>query len=48
MGVLPHTQGSIRFLGEEVGEAEVEEMVALGVIIWCPNRVRCSGDERGG
>ena len=31
MGVLPHTQGSIRFLGEEVGEAEVEEMVALGV-----------------
>jgi branched-chain amino acid transport system ATP-binding protein len=31
MGVLPHTHGSIRFLGHEVGEAEVEEMVALGV-----------------
>lgn len=31
MGVLPHTLGSISFLGEEVGEAEVEEMVALGV-----------------
>jgi branched-chain amino acid transport system ATP-binding protein len=31
MGVLPHTHGSIRFLGQEVGDAEVEEMVALGV-----------------
>jgi branched-chain amino acid transport system ATP-binding protein len=31
MGVLPHTHGSIRFLGDEVGDAEVEEMVALGV-----------------
>jgi len=31
MGVLPHTQGSVRFLGQEVGDAEVEEMVALGV-----------------
>jgi branched-chain amino acid transport system ATP-binding protein len=31
MGVLPHTHGSIRFLGQEVGDVEVEEMVALGV-----------------
>jgi branched-chain amino acid transport system ATP-binding protein len=31
MGVLPHTHGSIRFLGQEVGDAEVEELVALGV-----------------
>jgi len=31
MGVLPHTRGSIRFLGEEVGDAEVEDMVARGM-----------------
>jgi branched-chain amino acid transport system ATP-binding protein len=31
MGVLPHTQGTIRFRGRELGEVEVEEMVALGV-----------------
>ena len=31
MGVLPHTRGSIRLLGQDVGDAEVEDMVALGV-----------------
>lgn len=31
MGVLPHTRGSIRFLGEEMVDAEVEEMVARGM-----------------
>ncbi len=31
MGVLPHTRGSIRFLGDDVGDAEVEQMVALGI-----------------
>jgi branched-chain amino acid transport system ATP-binding protein len=31
MKVLPHTQGLIRFEGKEVGDAEVEEMVALGI-----------------
>lgn len=31
MGVLPRTRGSMRLLGEEVGDAEVEDMVALGV-----------------
>jgi branched-chain amino acid transport system ATP-binding protein len=31
MGVLPHTRGSMRLLGREVGDAEVEDMVALGV-----------------
>lgn len=31
MGVLPHTRGSIRFLGEEMLDAEVEEMVARGM-----------------
>lgn len=31
MGVLPHTRGSIRLLGQDLGDAEVEDMVALGV-----------------
>ncbi|MCM2288154.1 MAG: ABC transporter ATP-binding protein [Sulfuritalea sp.] len=31
MGVLPHTRGSIRLLGQDVGDAEVEDMVTLGV-----------------
>jgi len=31
MGVLPHTRGSIRLLGQDIGDAEVEDMVALGV-----------------
>ncbi len=31
MGVLPHTRGAIRFLGEEMAAAEVEEMVARGM-----------------
>ncbi len=31
MGVLPHTKGKIRFLGQELGDAEVEDMVGLGV-----------------
>jgi branched-chain amino acid transport system ATP-binding protein len=31
MGVLPHTRGSIQLLGQDVGDAEVEDMVALGV-----------------
>jgi branched-chain amino acid transport system ATP-binding protein len=31
MGVLPHTRGAIRFQGREVGDAEVEEMVSLGI-----------------
>lgn len=33
MGVLPHTHGSIRFLGKELGDAEVEQMVGLGVTL---------------
>ncbi|MDA8259590.1 MAG: ABC transporter ATP-binding protein [Betaproteobacteria bacterium] len=31
MGLLPHTRGSIRLLGQDVGDAEVEDMVTLGV-----------------
>ncbi|MDP1609553.1 MAG: ABC transporter ATP-binding protein [Sulfuritalea sp.] len=31
MGLLPHTHGSIRLLGQELGDAEVEQMVGLGV-----------------
>lgn len=31
MGVLPHTRGSIRLLGQDIGDAEVEDMVALRV-----------------
>jgi branched-chain amino acid transport system ATP-binding protein len=31
MGVLPHTRGAIRFLGDEMAAAEVEEMVARGM-----------------
>lgn len=31
MGVLPHTRGAIRLLGQDIGDAEVEDMVALGV-----------------
>ena len=31
MGLLPHTRGAISFLGQPVGEAEVEQMVALGI-----------------
>lgn len=31
MGVLPYTRGSIRFLGEEMVDSEVEEMVARGM-----------------
>jgi branched-chain amino acid transport system ATP-binding protein len=31
MGVLPHTRGSIHLLGHDVGDAEVEDMVARGV-----------------
>jgi len=31
MGVLPHTRGVIRFQGLEVGDAEVEQRVALGI-----------------
>lgn len=31
MGILPHTRGTVRFLGQEVGGAEVEQMVALGM-----------------
>lgn len=31
MGVLPYTRGSIRFLGEEIVDSEVEEMVARGM-----------------
>ena len=31
MGLLPRSHGSIRFLGEEVGDAEVEDMVSYGV-----------------
>lgn len=30
MGLLPRTRGAIRFLGQEVGDAEVEQMVAFG------------------
>ncbi len=33
MGLLPRSQGRIRFHGVEVGDAEVEEMVALGVTL---------------
>lgn len=31
MGLLPRSQGRIRFQGVDIGDAEVEEMVALGV-----------------
>lgn len=31
MGVLPHTRGAVRFLGEEVADVEVEHMVARGM-----------------
>ena len=31
MGVLPHSRGAIRFQGHELGNAEVEHMVALGM-----------------
>ena len=31
MGLLPHTHGAIGFLGQSVGDAEVEQMVALGI-----------------
>jgi branched-chain amino acid transport system ATP-binding protein len=31
MGVLPRTRGSIRFLGVDVGDAEVEQLVARGI-----------------
>lgn len=31
MGVLPHTRGTVRFLGEEVADVEVEHMVARGM-----------------
>lgn len=31
MGLLPHTRGAIRFLGHELGDAEVEQMVAFGI-----------------
>ncbi|MDK9702084.1 MAG: ABC transporter ATP-binding protein [Sulfuritalea sp.] len=31
IGLLPHTRGEIRFVGQPVGDAEVERMVALGI-----------------
>lgn len=31
MGLLPRTSGRIRFEGQDIGDAEVEDMVALGV-----------------
>ncbi|MDP2824701.1 MAG: ABC transporter ATP-binding protein [Sulfuritalea sp.] len=31
MGLLPHTRGVMRFHGEELGDVEVEQMVALGI-----------------
>ena len=31
MGVLPRTRGSIRFLGTDVGDAEVEQLVTHGI-----------------
>ncbi|MCX7165886.1 MAG: ABC transporter ATP-binding protein [Rhodocyclales bacterium] len=31
MGLLPHTRGAIRFDGQELGDSEVEQMVALGI-----------------
>jgi branched-chain amino acid transport system ATP-binding protein len=31
MGLLPRTRGAIRFMGEELRDAEVEQMVGLGV-----------------
>ncbi len=33
MGVLPHTKGLVRFNGQELGDAEVEHMVALGITL---------------
>jgi branched-chain amino acid transport system ATP-binding protein len=33
MGVLPHTKGEIRFLGDDVGDTEVEQMVARGITL---------------
>ena len=31
MGLLPRSHGDVRFQGQELGDAEVEDMVALGV-----------------
>lgn len=31
MGLLPRTRGTIRFQGHELGDVEVEQMVALGI-----------------
>jgi branched-chain amino acid transport system ATP-binding protein len=31
MGLLPRTRGTIRFQGRELGDVEVEQMVALGI-----------------
>lgn len=33
MGLLPHTRGTVRFLGDDLGDAEVEQMVALGITL---------------
>ncbi len=33
MGLLPHTKGGIRFLGHDVGDSEVEQMVAKGITL---------------
>ncbi|MDP1609645.1 MAG: ABC transporter ATP-binding protein [Sulfuritalea sp.] len=33
MGLLPRTRGTIRFQGHELGDIEVEQMVALGITL---------------
>lgn len=33
MGLLPHTRGAIRFAGEDLGDVEVERMVARGITL---------------
>jgi branched-chain amino acid transport system ATP-binding protein len=40
MGLLPRSQGKVSFQGREVGDAEVEEMVACGVNLVPESRAR--------
>jgi len=40
MGLLPHTSGAIRFLGQKLGDAEVEQMVSLGINLVPESRAR--------
>ena len=41
MGLLPRTRGMVRFQGQELGDIEVEQMVALGINL-VPESRACS------